>query len=83
MDTIPRKGYCFVAKVEYTDEPAPRPVRQLQEAAAQAGGLDAAEQIAFFGPNAASKWFTVGVISLIIAGMLFGAAVMMFVRHAI
>jgi len=83
VDTIPRKGYCFVAKVEYTDEPVLRPARHLLEAASQAMGADVAEHIAFFGPNASSRWFTAGVICLIIAGMLFGAAVMMFVRHAI
>ena len=83
VDTIPRKGYSFVAKVEFTDEPVPRPLRQSPEAAALGESAEAVEQIAFFGPNASSKWFTAGVISLILAGMLFGAAVMMFVRHAI
>ena len=83
VDTIPRKGYSFVAKVEYTDEPAPRPLRSLHEVATQPAGAGAAEQVAFLGPSAASKWFTVGVICLIIAGMLFGAAVMMFVRRAL
>jgi hypothetical protein len=30
-----------------------------------------------------SKWFTAGVISLVVAGMLFGAALMLYAYRAV
>jgi DNA-binding winged helix-turn-helix (wHTH) protein len=82
VDTIPRKGYSFVAKVEYVDRPAPRLARPLPElASCAADGATAGPRTLFLGADIPSKWFIAGVISLLLAGMLFGAALMMFVRR--
>ncbi len=82
VDTIPRKGYSFVAKVEYVDHPAPRPARPLPELASFAsGGATAGPRALFLGAEVPSRWFIAGVISLLLVGMLFGAALTMFVRR--
>jgi DNA-binding winged helix-turn-helix (wHTH) protein len=82
VETIPRKGYSFVAKVEYVDHPAPRPGRPLQElASCAADGAAAGPRALFLGGEVPSKWFLAGVISLLLAGMLFGAALTMFIRR--
>jgi DNA-binding winged helix-turn-helix (wHTH) protein len=82
VETIPRKGYSFVAKVEFVDQPATRPGRSLQglESCAVYGEA-AGPRALFLGADLPSKWFAAGVICLLLAGMLFGAALMMFVRH--
>jgi len=82
VDTIPRKGYSFVAKVEYVDHPAPRPARPLPElASCAADGAIAGPRALFLGAEVPSRWFIAGVTSLLLAGMLFGAALTMFVRR--
>jgi DNA-binding winged helix-turn-helix (wHTH) protein len=82
VDTIPRQGYSFVAKVEYVDHPAPRPARPLPELDSYAAdGANAGPRALFLGAEVPSRWFIAGVISLVLAGMLFGAALTMFVRR--
>ena len=82
VETIPRKGYSFVAKVEYIDHPAPRPARPLPElASCAADGATAGPRALFLGAEVPSRWFIAGVISLLLAGMLFGAALTMLVRR--
>jgi DNA-binding winged helix-turn-helix (wHTH) protein len=85
VDTIPRKGYSFVAKVEYLDQPAPLPAPQQPWPQALSGSENEQHEAKKFFPRAAfhSKWFTAGVISLIVAGMLFGAALILYAHRAI
>lgn len=84
VDTIPRKGYSFVAKVEYLDHPEPQPASQQPTAQRPAGSDSDQHDLKKFFPRAAfhSKWFTAGVISLIVAGMLFGAALILYAHRA-
>jgi len=56
VDTIPRKGYSFVGKVRYGDQP-------------------------FFRTAILSKWFTAAVVVLVIASMLFGAALVLYAHR--
>jgi DNA-binding winged helix-turn-helix (wHTH) protein len=85
VDTIPRKGYSFVAKVEYLDHPEPQPAPQQPGTQSVAANENDQRALKHFFPRAAfhSKWFTVGVISLIVAGMLFGAALILYAHRAI
>jgi DNA-binding winged helix-turn-helix (wHTH) protein len=85
VDTIPRKGYSFVAKVEYLDHPEPLPVPQQSGSQAISASESGQSEPKYFFPRAAfhSKWFTAGVISLIVAGMLFGAALILYAHRAI
>src|SRR5467141_1494321 len=79
VDTIPRKGYCFVAKVEYADQavapqtpPAPKPAGLSSVAALWERTESTAS---YFRAALTSRWFTAAaVVTLVIASMLFGAA---------
>jgi DNA-binding winged helix-turn-helix (wHTH) protein len=82
VETIPRKGYSFVAKIEHVDRPpvlqAPRPaelspVTPVVERA-EGKGL-------FFRTALLSRWFTAGVVALVIASMLFGAALVLYAHR--
>jgi DNA-binding winged helix-turn-helix (wHTH) protein len=85
VDTIPRKGYSFVAKIEYLDHPEPRPVPLPSAALAVTGSESDHRKAETVLPHAAlhSKWFTAGVITLILAGVLFGAALVLYAHRAI
>ena len=74
VETIPRQGYSFIAKVEYTDHP---PVGAIHpKVVASALPLDSpSTEDSFFASLRRSKWFTVGVVSLFVLGMAIGAAV--------
>jgi DNA-binding winged helix-turn-helix (wHTH) protein len=77
VDTIPRQGYSFIAKVEFLDRPvAPQAPPQLPSAAAIHARAASLFRTAF-----PSKWFTAGVVVLLIASMLFGAALVLYAHH--
>ena len=84
VDTIPRKGYSFVADIEYLGQPAPQQAEEPKgnsSAAVQAISGEARNSVlrAAF----SSKWFAAGVISLVLAGMLFGAALILYAHRGI
>jgi DNA-binding winged helix-turn-helix (wHTH) protein len=76
VETIPRKGYSLVAKIEYADRPpapqAPKPARVT--AGAQG-------KVSFFQTALLSGWFTAGVVTLVMASMLFGAALVWYAHR--
>jgi DNA-binding winged helix-turn-helix (wHTH) protein len=82
IETIPRRGYSFIAKVDFTDEPA---------AAIECGSetrIEDDEVIAapsptsrIFASDHARVWFTAGVVALLISAMLFGAAITLYSHH--
>jgi len=82
VQTVPRRGYSFIAKVELTEKlPDQRSFRSANGAGNQAASpLNAASEIRakILGPNRANLWFTTGVIALMIAAMLLGAAITLF-----
>jgi DNA-binding winged helix-turn-helix (wHTH) protein len=75
VETIPRKGYSFVSKVEYGDHPVTPPVN---EPAGLSPVSEHAEGQAWFRTALLSRWFTAGVVTLVIASMLFGAAIVFY-----
>jgi DNA-binding winged helix-turn-helix (wHTH) protein len=86
VDTIPRKGYSFVAEIEYLDQPVEQqsPTTRQESPALAASRDDESKVRGLFSPVAlSSKWFTAGVISLVVAGMLFGAALMLYAYRAV
>jgi DNA-binding winged helix-turn-helix (wHTH) protein len=84
VDTIPRKGYCFVAKIEYLDHLAPQQAQNPGDPSSAAAENGQQDPKTFFLRSAlASKWFTAGVISLVVAGMLFGAALILYSHRGI
>jgi DNA-binding winged helix-turn-helix (wHTH) protein len=84
IETIPRRGYSFIAKVEYLDEPMVKRVSQRGVVFGwkRAFLLRWADVSSFFGSDRARIWFTAGVIALVIAAMLFGAAITLYSRRA-
>ena len=79
IETIPRQGYSFIAKVEYTDMPPPSSIRPKPLSGAPLASAAPAETgDSFLGSLRRSKWFTAGVITLFVLGMLVGATVVYF-----
>ncbi len=85
VETIPRKGYSFVAKVEYLDRPLAPQSSQSPQSAELSSVTAAAEhangKASFFRTAILSRWFTAGVVTLVIASMLFGAALMLYAHR--
>src|SRR3989440_12380278 len=86
VDTIPRKGYCFVAKVEYVDKPVTSLVPRSEELSPlttpRITDEERAESSALlFRTAVLSKWFTGAVVVLVIASMLFGAALVLYAHR--
>jgi DNA-binding winged helix-turn-helix (wHTH) protein len=82
VDTIPRKGYSFVAKVEYADQPVVLPVPSPEEVSPRTTEDQRAEgRASFFRTAILSRWFTAGVVVLVIASMLFGAALVLYAHR--
>ena len=82
VETIPRKGYSFVAKVEYLDRPlAPQSPPSAELSSVTAAAEHANGKASFFRTAILSRWFTAGVVTLVIASMLFGAALMLYAHR--
>ena len=83
VDTIPRKGYSFVAAIEYLDQPAPQPAGIPEGASSGAVRAAGEARNSVLRTAFSSKWFAAGVISLVLAGMLFGAALILYAHRGI
>jgi DNA-binding winged helix-turn-helix (wHTH) protein len=81
VDTIPRKGYSFVAKVEYLERLTP--LSESTPAELSSSSDLSQTRLSFLKLALSSKWFTVGVVTLLVASMLFGAALMLYSHRAI
>jgi len=82
VDTIPRKGYSFVAKVDYLDRPLiPQALKPEAPTPVAADQQRAEAKASFFRTALLSRWFTAGVVTLVIASMLFGAALVLYAHH--
>lgn len=85
IETIPRKGYSFVAPVEYSDQPAAFPLRHPAYAAhaaivppspdGTAAGTGPSFWRSLWRVERPGFWVTAGVVALVIAGMLLGAGI--------
>src|SRR6266705_914659 len=64
VDTIPRKGYSFVCKVRYVDQPlVPQTPQPAEVSSVTAATEHAAGKASFFSMAVLSRWFTVGVVT--------------------
>src|SRR5216683_3517722 len=82
VETIPRKGYSFDAQVEYLDRPpAPQSPQSAELSSVTAAAAHANAKASFFRTTILSRWFTAGVVTLVIASMLFGAALMLYAHR--
>jgi len=82
VETIPRKGYSFVAKIEYADRPpAPGVPPATESLPVTAVAEHAAGKPSFFRTAILSRWFTAGIVTLVIVSMLFGAALVLYAHR--
>jgi DNA-binding winged helix-turn-helix (wHTH) protein len=83
VETIPRRGYSFIAKVEYVDEMLARSVPRIAPSLAPKTSLwRSVHASTLAGAERAGIWFTAGMIALLIAAILFGAAITLYSRRA-
>ena len=81
VQTIPRRGYSFIAKGEFVEKVAP--VQALvTKVEKRLGFLPRIEDSGLVGARNGNAWFTAGVIALVIAAILFGAAVTLYTHRA-
>jgi DNA-binding winged helix-turn-helix (wHTH) protein len=84
VQTIPRRGYSFIGAVEFLDRPEIAGAAAEEAAAGEQNSLQpnasptAAARSSLFAPHRAPVWFTAGVIALVVAAMLLGAAITLF-----
>ena len=78
VDTIPRRGYSFIAKVAYLDQsPLPTAVCDKKSEAIPAEENSAKGGVSFLRKPIGSTWF----MALLIAGMLLGAGLVLYTHR--
>lgn len=79
IETVPRKGYTFIAKVDFVDHPAIAGAAPNSEISGPTWwSLRSVSASRLFGADRGTLWFKAGVITLVIAAMLLGAALTLF-----
>jgi DNA-binding winged helix-turn-helix (wHTH) protein len=82
VETIPRKGYTFIAAVQSVEKPPAVEPSIAVTSRANSSQKPVAQSVKrIMDMAAASGWFTAGVISLLIAAILFGAAIVLFANR--
>jgi DNA-binding winged helix-turn-helix (wHTH) protein len=80
IQTIPRRGYCFVAPVSYAGAPAAKPNEEKDTEAASSGGLAGLGEA--LRSERARIWFTASVVTWVTAALLFGAVMLWHAHRA-
>ena|ERR1700682_2206147 len=83
VETVPRKGYTFIANVEPVERADFMDASKAEHLAAkisEASTPRLAGTLSAWGPR---RWFTAGVVALLIAGMLFGAAIVLYAHRGV
>ncbi len=84
VETIPRRGYSFIAKVEYVDEALATTGPRITKSSAPQVSLWGRVQASMFaGNDRARVWFAAGMIALVIAAIMFGAAIALYSHRAL
>jgi DNA-binding winged helix-turn-helix (wHTH) protein len=74
IQTVPRRGYSFVAPVRYADAPAAKPNEERSSAAANSRGFAAIGEV--LRSERARIWFTASVVTWVTVALLFAAAML-------
>ena|SRR5271168_1225811 len=93
IETIPRKGYNFIAEVEFSDDApatqdAHKSVLRISSGMATTNGHAEVrhDEVRHDGAPAdspmSSVWFTFGVVALVVASILLGAAILLYTHRA-
>jgi DNA-binding winged helix-turn-helix (wHTH) protein len=81
IETVPRRGYSFIAKVEYVDGPPVGSAAEWENHSLGPSEAGHAGPGKIFNSDYARIWFTAGIVALVIAAMLFGAAITLYSHH--
>jgi len=81
IETIPRKGYSFIGKAEFSDVPFPQ-AGWLAAAGAQSVDDASSSTPSEKADSGSRKWITPVIVGLILAGILVGAATLWVARVA-
>lgn len=81
VETIPRRGYSFVAKVLYAERLEELRLTPVPKPASQAPTQPEASKFAPLRDALLSRWFTAVVATVVIVSMLFGAAIALFAHR--
>ena len=81
VETIPRRGYTFIADAQFVEEPVFVSREKSASAARWSEDSVFSPVKGLFSAFKASRWFTAGAISLFVGAVLFGAAVVLFVHR--
>lgn len=82
VDTIPRQGYSFVAKIEYLSQPlTPCAMREKESASSPAEKDSSRGRFSFLRSSWGLTWLTAGIVALLIFGMLLGAGLVLYAHR--
>jgi DNA-binding winged helix-turn-helix (wHTH) protein len=82
IQTIPRRGYCFIAKVGYADAPTMVETAGSAHARGKADSRGGAGLPGFLRSERARIWFTASVVTWIAAAVLFASAIIVYAHRA-
>ena len=84
VETIPRKGYSFVAKVDFSDHLQELSAKLRSNSAPAMARSDVSGKLSFlFSSAPTSTWFRAGVVALVIASIMLGAAITLLAHRGI
>lgn len=82
VETIPRRGYSFIARTEYSNQPCVRELRAHLAADSEPAAAKVSESgRTFFQATQKSPWIAIGVAGLLLAGILVGAITAFLAFH--
>lgn len=73
VETIPRKGYSFISDVDFSDAPL--------RSSGEGPMPDQDSKRALLGIHS-GRWLTAAAVALVLSGILFGAAIMLYIQRA-
>jgi DNA-binding winged helix-turn-helix (wHTH) protein len=84
IETVPRQGYSFIAKVEYTDQPPPGAIQSKPLPSASSSGVAVASvtESSFIDSLRRSPAFNASAVILFILGILLGAGLVYLALHS-
>jgi len=81
IETIPRQGYSFIAKIDYTDVPPPGAIRAKPLSGAPEAPLHSPQDaVSVIDSFRNSRWFTAAVVTLFVLGVFVGAT-LVYLAH--
>lgn len=81
IETVHRKGYTLVAKVEYVDWPATISASNAENESSLEDGPPQAAHSSLVAALRGDAWFAAGVMTLVVASMLLGATIILYLHR--